>query len=104
MVVCDVVDIVPPFIDWGIDTVDFDQRFVPQGQVAAYLQSLDLEKAAINALLKAIATYDPTEAIVVLVVGNGAVDINLLHHLAISPADCYAQVQQRWAEFQPVAL
>lgn len=48
-----------------------------------------------STLLGAIATYDPTQAMVVLAIGNGAVDINLLQNLAISPADCYKQVQQR---------
>ena len=46
-------------------------------------------------------TYDPTQAIVILIIGNGAVDINLLQNLRISPAECYRQVQQRWVEFQP---
>lgn len=88
MVVCDVVDAVPLSIDWSVDTVTFNRAFIPQAQVGRYLQALELEKEAMTALLRAIATYDPTQAIVVLVIGNGAVDINLLQHLAISPADC----------------
>lgn len=101
MVVCDVVDAVPPSIDWSIDTVTFNRMFIPQAQTASYLQALELEKEAVTALLNAIATYDPTQAIVVLVTGNGEVDINLLQHLAIAPSECYEQVQRRWAEFQP---
>ena len=101
MVVCDVVDTIPPSINWSVDTVTFNQAFVPQGQVTPYLQTLELEKDAVTALHKAIATYDPTQAIVILIVGNGAVDINLLQNLRISPAECYEQVQQRWVEFQP---
>lgn len=101
MVVCDVVDAIPPTIDWSIDSVTFHQAFIPQVQVANYMQALELENAAVTALLAAIATYDPTQAIVVLVIGNGAVDINLLQNLAISPANCYEQVQRRWAEFLP---
>lgn len=101
LVVCDVVDAVLPSIDWSIDTVTFNRAFIPQAQVATYLQTLELETDAVTPLLRAIGTYDPTQAIVVLVIGNGAVDINLLQNLAISPADCYKQVQQRWAEFQP---
>lgn len=101
MVVCEVVDAVPPCIDWRIDTLTFNQTFIPQAQVAKYVQALELEKEAVSALLRALTAYDPTQAIVALVIGNGAVDINLLQNLAISPADCYKQVQQRWAEFQP---
>ncbi len=101
MVVCQVIDVIPSFIDWSVDAVTFDQTFVSQGQVARYLQALELTQDVAPALLKAIATYDPTKTIVVLVMGNGEVDINLLQDLAIEPADCYAQVQQRWSEFQP---
>ncbi|MBF2079904.1 MAG: hypothetical protein IGR76_15640 [Synechococcales cyanobacterium T60_A2020_003] len=101
MVVCDVVDAIPPTIDWRIDTVTFHQAFIPQFQSCTYMQALELEKTAVQALLESIATYDPAQAIVVLVTGDGAVDINLLQNLAISPANCYEQVRRRWAEFQP---
>jgi len=100
MVVCDVVDPVLPTIDWSLETVNFEQIFVPQVQVASYLHSLELEQEVVIALLNAIATYDPTQAIVTLVIGNGAIDINLLQNLATAPADCYRQVQHRWSEFQ----
>lgn len=100
MVVCSVTDTISSCIDWEIDTVAFEQMFIPQAQVEAYLRVLELQTEVVTALLKAIATYDPTQAIVLLLIGNGEVDINLLQHLAISPADCYAQVQHRWAEFQ----
>lgn len=99
MVVCEVVDAVPSYINWSIDTVIFNQAFISQALAADCLRGLEL-KEAVNPLLDAITTYDPTQAIVVLVIGNGAVDINLLQHLAIPPADCYEQVQRRWAEFQ----
>lgn len=100
VVVCDVVDTIPPSIDWSVDIVTFNLAFVPQAQLTLYLQALEVDKDAMTALHKAIATYDPTQAIVILIVGNGAVDINLLQDLAISPAECYEQVQQRWVEFQ----
>lgn len=101
MVVCDVVDAILPTIDWNIDIVAFYQIFIPQLQVRNYVRALEIEQAAVNTLLESIATYDPTQAIVVLVIGNGAVDINLLQNLALSPVNCYEQVRRRWAEFQP---
>ena len=101
VVVCDVVDTVTPSIDWSVDTVAFQQRFIPQAQAEGYLQAVALAPEAVAAVLNAIATYEPTEAIVVLVIGNGTIDINLLQNLAISPAECCEQVQRRWAEFQP---
>ncbi|MDF5722413.1 MAG: hypothetical protein PUP91_18375 [Rhizonema sp. PD37] len=100
MVVCDVVDKIPPFIDWSVDPVTFNRVFIVSTEVTRYMQALELEKDAVTTLKQAIATYDPTRTIVVLVIGNGAVDINLLQNLAISPAECYKQVQLRWGEFQ----
>jgi len=101
IVVCNVVDTISSAFDWEVDSVTFHQEFIPQAQVEAYLQALELQLEAVIALLKAITTYDPNQAIVLLVIGNGVVDINLLKNLKISPADCYAQVQHRWIEFQP---
>jgi hypothetical protein len=101
MVACDLVDAILPSIDWRSHTVNFNREFIPQVQVAIDLQeALELEKDEVTSLLRAIGTYDPTQEIVVLVRGNGAMEINLLQNLAISPADCYRQVQQRWEEFQ----
>lgn len=100
MVVCHVVDAIAPTIDWSLDAVAFERAFIPQAQAATYLKWLELEPEAVNALLQAIADYEPTQSVVVLVIGNGTVDVNLLQHLAIAPADCYAQVRHRWAEFQ----
>lgn len=101
MVVCDVVEAIPPTIDWSVDPVMFKPDFIPQAAVAMFLQTFELEQAAVTALLSAIATYDPTQAIVILVIGNSTIDVNLLQNLAISPANCYEQVQRRWTEFQP---
>ena len=101
VVVCNVRDTVTPSIDWSVNTVVFQQTFIPLAQAAEYLQAVELAPEAVTAVLTAIATYEPTEAIVVLIIGNGAVDINLLQNLATSPAECYEQVQRRWAEFQP---
>ncbi|MGG6298023.1 hypothetical protein ACQ4M4_26810 [Leptolyngbya sp. AN02str] len=100
IVVCTVVDTISSCIDWEVNTVTFHQVFIPQAQVEAYLQALELQPEAVKALLKAISTYDPKRTITLLVIGNGAVDINLLENLKISPAECYVQVQHRWAEFQ----
>ncbi|MDV2994813.1 MAG: hypothetical protein N4J56_004467 [Chroococcidiopsis sp. SAG 2025] len=100
IVACNVMDTIPSSINWEVDTATFHQVFIPQAQVEADLQVLELQPEVVTAVLNATATYDPTQVIVLLVSGNGVVDINLLENLKISPADCYAQVQHRWAEFQ----
>lgn len=101
MVVCEVVDDIPSSINWQVDTVSFHRKYIPQVQSEQYLQALELPHNSVTVLLDEMATYDPTQAIVVLIIGNSTVDINLLQHLKVSPSDCYSQVQRRWAEFQP---
>jgi hypothetical protein len=73
---------------------------VPLSDVAAYLQTLNLEATLVEHLIDTSQTYDPTQQVLLLIDANGRAEINLLQHLAISPADCYQQMQQRWSEFQ----
>ncbi|MBF2003017.1 MAG: hypothetical protein IGS38_20120 [Synechococcales cyanobacterium M58_A2018_015] len=96
---CKITDIIPASIDWQTEWVKFTQQFIPQPQIASYLQESGLEPAAIDPLIQAVATYDPAREMVILIQGNGAVDINLLRP-KITPPSCYDQVKQRWAEFQ----
>lgn len=101
LAVCDVVKAVAPIIDWSINTITFNQTFVPQAQVVKCLQALELVTKVVTALLRAIVTYDPTQAMVVLFIGNNAVDINLPQDLAIFLVNGYEQVQRCRAVFQP---
>lgn len=100
MVVCDVVIADVGAVDWHRDIVEYTVRFVPLSTVSAYLQTLNLEATSIEHLIDAVQTYDPARAILLLIHENERTDINLLQQLAISPADCYQQIQQRWSEFQ----
>jgi hypothetical protein len=100
MVVCDVVLIDVESVDWNSDIVEYTVRFVPLANVSAYLQTLSLEATLIERLIDTVQTYDPTQALLLLINEDGRADINLLQQLAISPADCYQQMQRRWSEFQ----
>ncbi|MGG6266558.1 hypothetical protein ACQ4M3_17030 [Leptolyngbya sp. AN03gr2] len=101
LLTCDVINPILYSIDWQFNSVAFNPFFVAQARVAKYLQELELEQSAIDVVTSAIVTYNPTEAIVLLIRRNQEVEINLLQNLAISPPHCYQQVQRRWAEFQP---
>lgn len=111
LLVCRVAIAHPHTVDWSITTVPFSAQFIAQAAVPAFLRSLAakvqsiqpdlLDEAAIALLMEAIAQHDPTQSIVLLIEHNGTVDINLLQHLAISPADCYRQVEHRQEEFAP---
>ncbi len=107
MVVCHVEIVDPALIDWSKDLVDYKAYFMEELRVAEYLQALELEADLISQLLDTVRTYDPERAIrngsaerrVLLLTGNGQIDINLLQGLEISPPDCYRQVGDRWEEF-----
>lgn len=101
---CELAAQIPAGIDWQVERVEFRQQFLPQGEVATYWQGAGLEPAAIVPLLPTLATYDPSQAlIIILLQSSGHLDINLLQP-KIPPPSCYEQVQRRWAEFQPDCL
>jgi hypothetical protein len=100
IVVCEVAIVDARSVDWNSDIVEYAVRFVSLSDVSAYLQTLGLESTLIEHLIDTVQTYDPAQAILLLIEQNGRADINLLQHLAISPADCHQQMQRRWSEFQ----
>ncbi len=104
MVVCRVLEEISGAIDWTVETVAFEHTYVPEVQIVSYLRGFELEPETVTALLRAIGNYNPSRAIALLVIGNGAVDLNVLQNLMPSPSACYDQVQQRWAEFQTDSL
>ena len=99
MVVCDVNLPVNKPVNWQVDTVGHHLQFITELSVTDYLQRLELESSAISNLLQIIATYNPTQEIIILLTGSGQIEIDLLQRLAISPVACYDQVRQRWDEF-----
>ncbi len=99
VLICKVADMIPASINWQVKRVQFTQRFIPQAQIGSDLEESDLQPSAIAPLLQAVATYDPTHEIVVLIQGNGTIDINLLQP-KMTPPRCHEQVKRRWAEFQ----
>ncbi|MGI0495081.1 hypothetical protein ACN4EG_25125 [Alkalinema pantanalense CENA528] len=101
LLVCDGMNSISPAFDWDVEVAVFDPIFVARSRVPKYLRSLELEPEIIDVVNDALSTYDPAQEIVLLLHGNQAVEINLLQNLAISPPQCYSQVQRRWAEFQP---
>jgi hypothetical protein len=101
VVVCDVTETISPEMDWKTDSVAFNLTYVPAKDVTAYCQTIALPTKAITVLESAIAAYDPTLEIILLLTGNGKLDVNRLQNLRVSPVACYEQVQRRWTEFQP---
>ncbi|MGQ9872973.1 hypothetical protein [Leptodesmis sp.] len=100
IVICNVVLVDAKSEDWNSDVVEYTLQFVPLPSISAYLQSLNLEVTLIERLIDTVQTYDPAQAILLLINENGRADINLLQNLKVSPMDCYQQVQRRRVEFQ----
>ena len=100
IVVCDVDLPVNTPVNWQTDTVGHHLQFITELSVIDYLQRLELERSVISNLLPIIANYNPTQQIIILLTGDGQIEIDLLERLAIPPVDCYDQVCQRWGEFQ----
>ena len=99
MVVCNVDLPVNTPVNWYADTVPHHLQFITELSVTDYLKRLELEPSTLSNLLPIIATYNPTQEIIILLTGNGQIEIDLLQSLGITPADCYQQVRQRWDEF-----
>ncbi|MEO6861194.1 MAG: hypothetical protein ABI180_06600 [Microcoleus sp.] len=100
MAVCDVSLPVNAPVNWQTDTIPHCLQFITELSVTDYLRRLELEPSAISNLLQIIATYNPTQEIIILLTGDGQIEIDLLQRLAITPVDCYDEVRQRWCEFQ----
>jgi hypothetical protein len=101
IVVCQINSLINGSVNWSLDTIKYDLKFISQLHATAYLQQLELEENTVSNLLQIIASYEPKEAIIFLSIANTQIDINLLQNLAISPVECYEQVCNRWEEFQP---
>lgn len=103
LVVCDVDVVDAAAIDWSHEVVQYTSQFIPERHVLEYLHDLTLDADGLPHLLNTIQTYRPDRDIVLLVRGNGSVNVSLLKGLAIPPQECYRQVGDRWDEFNSVS-
>jgi hypothetical protein len=100
MVVCEVNLPVNTPVNLQVDTVPHHLQFLKELSVTDYLHRRSIEPSALSNLLQIIATYNPTKEIIILLTGDGKIEIDLLQRLAITPVVCYDRVRQRWDEFQ----
>jgi hypothetical protein len=124
-VATDVVTVGINPVDWSLDVVPYATQFLPEMEILAYLSGLSLEATVIDSVMNRVQTYDPTQNMLLTLRGNkslgelswkrssaappaqflqesshGALEIYLLQDLAISPPDCYQQLQRRRSEFE----
>lgn len=99
VVICEVSLDQVAAVDWDRTAVDYSVRFITQAETQASLQSLNLQTSLIEVVASTAATYDPQQAMVLLLRGDGQTTLSLLQNMAASPPECYRQVRDRWAEF-----
>jgi hypothetical protein len=75
-------------------------RYIPQSQLAIYLQEWLVHSQSIDPILAAVANYQPhTELIFALESGTN-LDIGWCQRLKTSPPECHQQICRRWSEFE----
>jgi hypothetical protein len=100
MVTCS-VDLSPnQSINWHTDIVPYYLEFIPQQEIREYLSRLEFSLDTINYLEQNITNYNPRQEVIILISGNGQINLNRLQNLKISPVQCYQQLEARWSEFQ----
>lgn len=100
LVVCDVELPTHAPVDWSRDLLDHQILFQPLPQALDLLRQLDADEETCIALSAALADYEPEQEIMLWLRGNGDVQVMRLKNLAIAPVEAYAQLGQRWDEFQ----
>jgi hypothetical protein len=75
-------------------------RYVPQPQLAWYLQEWLVPIKSIDSILAAVANYQPETELVFALESGKTLDIGWCQRLKTSPPDCYQQVWRRMSEFE----
>ena len=87
-------------INWSLDLVEHKAYFLNELEAAIYLQLLNLKEREIALPIDKVCNYNPETEMIVLIKENSSICLTLLQNMAISPPNCYQQVQQRQSEFQ----
>jgi hypothetical protein len=75
-------------------------RYIPQVQVAIYLQEWLVASHSIEPILAAVTDYQPHLELIFAIESGINLDIGWCQRLQISPPDCHQQICRRWNEFQ----
>jgi hypothetical protein len=71
-------------------------RYIPQPQLAIYLQEWLVPIQSIDPIIAAVTRYQPSTELIFAVESGTNLDIGWCQHLKISPPDCYEQICRRW--------
>ncbi|MBD2109743.1 hypothetical protein [Nodosilinea sp. FACHB-13] len=79
-------------VDWRRTAVPYTARFVAAGVVAACCHDLGLPADQLPALAEAIATYDPAQDAILLLIGDSRPYVSCLKAWAVPPPECSRQM------------
>jgi hypothetical protein len=86
-------------VDWSCTAVPYTTHFVPQAGLSTCWRDLALPYHQRSAVEDAVATYDPTQDAVLLLLGDSVPHISCLKGWAVPPPECSRQMGDRGAEF-----
>ncbi|MGF1517901.1 MAG: hypothetical protein ACFCVB_08865 [Nodosilinea sp.] len=98
MVVCEIHSVTAT-VDWSRTAVPYTARFVPQAELALCWQDLNLAADQRPVVDNAVATYDPAQDAILLLLGDSEPYISCLKGWAVPPPECSRQMGDRSAEF-----
>lgn len=75
-------------------------RYIPQPQLAIYLQEWLVPSQSIDYISTAVVDYQPHTELIFALESGVNLDIGWCQNLKISPPDCYQQICRRWSEFE----
>jgi hypothetical protein len=75
-------------------------RYIPQPQLAIYLQEWLVPSHSIDYISTAVGNYQPSTELIFAVESEVNLDIGWCQRVKISPPDCHQQICRRWSEFQ----
>ena len=75
-------------------------RYIPQPQLALYLQEWLVVSQSMSPILTAVTSYQPHTELIFAVESGANLDVGWCQQLKISPPDCYQQICRRRSEFE----
>ena len=75
-------------------------RYIPQQQLAIYLQEWLVPHDSTGPILTAVADYQPAAELVFAIESDSNLDIGWCQNLQVLPPACHQQIDRRLSEFQ----
>jgi hypothetical protein len=86
---------------WGdLSEPSLNFRYIPQRQLAIYLQEWLVPSQSIDPILAAVGDYQPQTELVFAIESGVNLDIGWCQNLQVLPPDSHQQISRRLSEFQ----